>query len=701
MNKTLLLCVIILFAILLSGVVYLFILLPDSQNNQNQAENTNLSSSIFYVSLDGNDSWSGRFASPNSKYTDGPFKSIEKARDTIRAIKIKNNFTEPVTVYIRGGIYYLQSTLLFTPEDSGTAQTPITYMAYPNERPIISAGRQIKGWGMQEGLWKATIPEVASGEWYFNQLFINDERRMRAHEPDSGYYNIISSIPDSVDFQYSEDDILEWSNLTDVIIKRYHLWTTSYHYINSISTEEKQVTLSGSLAPFTYKILKHSTRYKLENAPEFLDSPGEWYLDKKTGVITYFPYPGENLAEKTVLAPRFSTILYVNGDIKNKSFVDYVSFKDISFAHSDVDSPWEVFNGGDLASNWIGGALHFKGLRYSTISGCEVYNVGAYAMLLDAGSKNNTISKCHLHDLGSGGIMVGTEGYIPTDISDVSGNIINNNIIRRGGIIFNSAAGILVKRSSSTKITNNEIYDFDYSGIISGWSAAYTDSSANNTQIMYNYIHHIGRNVLSDMGGIYTSGPSEGTVIAYNLIHDVNSYLSNAFGIYNDRDSTGYLIYSNIVYNTENSTYFINTGKANRLYYNIFVAGNDSAIRKNKAEQHLSIDAQNNIVVGQKDLVKGRFDAKDYFNNNIYHSLSSDLIFMNVSFEQWVAKGNDVQSLLTDPEFVNAARYNFNLKSSSPALEKGFVQFNHSRIGLYGDRNWKSLPSLYPSRPNE
>src|SRR3989344_1267588 len=144
MNKTLLLCGIILFAVLLSGAVYLFTLSEDNQNNQNQTENTNLSSGIFYVSLEGNDSWSGRLASPNSKLTDGPFESIEKARNTIRAIKIEDNLTEPITVYLRGGTYYLSSTLLFTAKDSGTVQTPITYAAYLNEKPVISAGRQIK-----------------------------------------------------------------------------------------------------------------------------------------------------------------------------------------------------------------------------------------------------------------------------------------------------------------------------------------------------------------------------------------------------------------------------------------------------------------------------------------------------------------------------------------------------------------------------
>ena len=100
----------------------------------------------FYVSTEGNDSWSGKLAAPNVEKTDGPFASIAKARDAIRQIRAKKPFTEPITVMVREGKYYLNETLVFEPVDSGTKECPITYMAYPGEKPIISGGKTMGVW---------------------------------------------------------------------------------------------------------------------------------------------------------------------------------------------------------------------------------------------------------------------------------------------------------------------------------------------------------------------------------------------------------------------------------------------------------------------------------------------------------------------------------------------------------------------------
>ena len=112
----------------------------------------------FYVSPEGNDSWSG----------DGmarPFASIGKARDVIRALKKKDGLTQPVTVYLRGGLYELEETIVFTLEDSGTRACPITYTAYEDEEPVVSGGRGITGpWRDYQGEIKVcTIPAVRDG----------------------------------------------------------------------------------------------------------------------------------------------------------------------------------------------------------------------------------------------------------------------------------------------------------------------------------------------------------------------------------------------------------------------------------------------------------------------------------------------------------------------------------------------------------
>ena len=93
----------------------------------------------FFVSTEGNDAWSGKLEAPNADKTDGPFATIARARDAIRGMKSKQPLSEPVTVMVRGGTYYLDDTVVFNQKDTGTKDCPITYMAYPGEEPM--AGR--------------------------------------------------------------------------------------------------------------------------------------------------------------------------------------------------------------------------------------------------------------------------------------------------------------------------------------------------------------------------------------------------------------------------------------------------------------------------------------------------------------------------------------------------------------------------------
>ena len=101
---------------------------------------------VLYVSPQGDDAWSGKLAEPNAAKTDGPFATIIHARDAIRLLKAQKPLRKPVTVYLRGGVYTLGATVVFLPQDSGTAKCPITYAAYPGEKVVLSGGRAITGW---------------------------------------------------------------------------------------------------------------------------------------------------------------------------------------------------------------------------------------------------------------------------------------------------------------------------------------------------------------------------------------------------------------------------------------------------------------------------------------------------------------------------------------------------------------------------
>jgi hypothetical protein len=156
----------------------------------------------LYVAPNGSDAWSGKSAVP--KDHDGPFASIGRARDAIRQWKTaQGGLKEPVTVRIRGGVYFLPETISFAPEDSGTKQCPITYEAFPGEQPVLCGGKTITGWQLYQGkILVVTLPAVQAGKWYFRSLFAGGRRQIRARHP-----NVDPADPYRQGFLYADRDI--------------------------------------------------------------------------------------------------------------------------------------------------------------------------------------------------------------------------------------------------------------------------------------------------------------------------------------------------------------------------------------------------------------------------------------------------------------------------------------------------------------
>ncbi len=670
---------------------------------------------VFYVSTNGNDSWSGTTAWPSPRGTDGPFATVARAQRAVREARAHQDVR--VTILIRGGLYELKEPLLFGHDDGGSVQSPVTYAAYPGEHPVFSGGSSISGWQRgNESLWTAKIPPTGEGEWYFHQLFVDGQRQTRARTPNEGYFHTAGTLQPLTDrekarrdeeykigFRYQGDDLQRWTGLEDVNIFLYHSWTCSLHWIESLDEENHTVRFINPCSwPVGYWDLHQ--RYHVENCLEALDSPGEWYLDRPTGTLHYWPPEGQDPNELEIIAPRLRHLLILQGDLDDGLTVDHLILKGLSFQHADwvVDRSRAVDG---QAATFLSAAIVATGARNCVLEDCEIAHVGEYGVILGEGCKNNRIVHSEIHDLGAGGVRLGQTGLPEEEERQADHNSVDNCFIHDGGHVFRAGIGVWIGRSSYNTVSHNEICDFFYSGCSVGWSWGYAASSAHDNVLEYNHIHDIGKGVLSDMGGIYTLGISPGTVERFNLIHDIYSYSYGGWGLYTDEGSSNIVLEGNVVYNTKSGSFHQHYGRENLLRNNILGPALEATIIRSREEEHISFTLQHNIIVTRNGNVLGgawsngnyRMDSNLYWDTN--NILGEDMNFGGLDFQRWQVAGHDEHSLVDDPMFADAEHHDYSLRSGSPALGLGFQPIDTGIIGLYGEPEWVEAPKKIVRTP--
>jgi hypothetical protein len=218
---------------------------------------TNERKADFFVAAGGDDSWFGKRTEPDAKGTDGPFASIAAAKQAVRKLRADNpERTGEIIVQIREGTYLLDEPLFFGPEDSGLADSPVIYMAYPGEKPVISGGQRINGWTeTRQGWWKTHLEDVENGNWNFIQLFVNGQRRYRPRLPKEGYYYFIEEEVSPTEaskekgydrLKFPEGAIRDdWCNPNDVEVLCFHIWCMSRLPLGSVDVKERIATLAA------------------------------------------------------------------------------------------------------------------------------------------------------------------------------------------------------------------------------------------------------------------------------------------------------------------------------------------------------------------------------------------------------------------------------------------------------------------------
>ena len=222
----------------------------------------------------------------------------------------------------------------------------------------------------------------------------------------------------------------------------------------------------------------------LENALEILDQPGEWYLDRSTGILSYWPRPGEDLAKTEVVAPvAQKTLLAVIGTRERP--VRNLHFKGNRIEHLDWMPPDWGYMGLFCCTidtgpkdrpqhGFIDAAVEFEHARSCHFTDGGIAHVGGMGLCLRRGTVGNIIEGNEIADVGAGGIGVseirqkpiGQRPWNPPpQPGDYKGYRIANNYIHHCGRDYFGGVGIAVMMMQNSVVSHNLVHDTAYSGI--------------------------------------------------------------------------------------------------------------------------------------------------------------------------------------------------------------------------------------------
>jgi len=528
----------------------------------------------------------------NPGTAEAPFATLQAARDAVRG-KVRAGLTGDVLVLIRGGTYPVTETLTFGPDDSGTEKFSITYAAAPGEKVVLSGGRTITGWKKGAGeIWTAEVPEVKAGKLHFRQLFVNGQRARRARTPNvddrKGWWSIKSCnfskdkpAPSDVPVVLSvSGKIADYANPTDIEFVHICNNDMGRKRLAGVSAADQTLTLAtpnkwnNRCFKFDWYLSiptaggggQTANLCYLENALEFLDQPGEWYLDRRTGVLSYWPRAGEDLDPAEVVAPVLGkTLLAVVGTPQRP--VRNLHFRGLRCRYVDWPPPvWgymglfccnvQVDRQPSPGHRFIDAAVEFIHARDCSFRDGEVAHVGAMGVCLRDRTSYITIEGNEIADTGGGGIGLGgcnvAAGYLnaapPPGPDEYKGYRIANNHVHHCGADYYGAVGIAQFIVQDCVVANNLIHDTAYFGMGVAGSQDPKVPFVKNNLIERNHIHNAMR-VTVDGAGMYVAmgNYGRGTIIRDNLIHDIVNG-GPCGGLYIDTNNTGCHYRNNVIY---------------------------------------------------------------------------------------------------------------------------------------------------------
>ena len=706
----------------------------------------------IFVSAAGDDSGDGS--------EEEPLKTLEKAIDV--ANEMREDSDKLIEILLREGTYSVTNTIKIINSQKDNSLLKIS--AYQDEKVTINAGVDIPlsdmsiadsdftnaiidkpnaGSVLQYNLKDAQIEDF--GEISLRGHLISDEKEAQAELslngevqklagwPNGEYTGLIkptdsneygkrtkSGIANGCSFKVNYDRPSQWSKpeqawLSGTIGPNYEF---DYYPVSRFDSEEKRVYLSrGALEKYYTE-----PYYRFENVPEELDEPGEYYIDRQSGML-YF-YPPEDAPKDSVLTITMSTpTLGVSGKAPNSMF-RIENSKNIVFKNL-------IFKGGR------GSAITGKNNSNIQFVNCEINSFGENGIRFDA-STDITISDCKIHDVGQDGILFVRCGdyqtLSPSNIVVSNNDIYNFARLERSyktGIDFGyrcvgaTAANNHIHNGPHAGMifygVNNDIYGNEFDNLVTEFSdmdALYCNNSnypwERGNKIHNNYFHDIGKSSMNgrhqiNVRAIRTDNRGCGLNIYENLFYNIgdrgNGKGNNGIGAIT-AEGTRNRIFNNLFVDC-NEAYF------NTLQYKEIETADDGTLYPNTIINSSGVEVANTIngakvadlkkqmenylpVYGKQfpELYKYFYEHPNMsktneFNNNMIINIAIPLSNVNGTQNKegfrgsqmlTAASGNYVST--SDPGFVSYDNGNLELSSSATSLVDGLPKFEMSSFGI-------------------
>ena len=329
------------------------------------------------------------------------------------------------------------------------------------------------------------------------------------------------------------------------IYARYD-WHDEYLRLTAIKPTRERSKRPGPYRNFTLHLeprmmpkyqLVSGCRFYAVDALRLLDSPGEYYVARKTGVLHFWPPSDEALD---------NVFVSVQDSVLRSHGADYVTFANLRFEHARLS------------------AVELHG-RHVKLVNSTVQGAGGHCVVL--GGKHSRIDGCVIRSCGRCGVWV--NGGNRTTLEHSHNAVRRNRISHFSRITRTFSPGIRFNRTVGIHVEHNTIAHGPHNAI---------SGSGNDNLFERNVISNVAFET-TDVGAFYAmrSWAQRGNIVRFNLFDTVRATQRLAqhkpFGqvaFYLDDMMSGWEFYGNTIRNASTGVK-IAGGRDNHVRSNLFV----------------------------------------------------------------------------------------------------------------------------------